>query len=559
MSKLLRLFFTCLILIIPGLISCGGGGSSSGSYGPPQGSTDPADIVASIRYQNANITYSQSATVFAKVFDVNGNRVPDGTPVRFTLNEKNITKESQAGKPLFSNGTTTFDTATVNGFCSGIVNYFGVLEQASSIATVTIRPLGFIQVYENVDIIFFSNASVSYGLVLTTDKSTVPGDGISKTTIIARILNSFGEPPQTSGILVTFTLSPSEAGTLSAGSARTNDQGEASVTYTSEKVSSPISVIVTATATVPVAGFSSGVSVSDIITIGLTPQVIGSIVVNAEPTTIYTYGIEDDATTPNNSTITATVFDENGVPLIDDTLIKFTAVDRDTREPIGIIPPFAFTTSTASSGVATVEFKAGFKAGIAEITATDSSGIVSGTTYVVVKTDFAFGDCAPSIAGLNADYLFDLNSCMTGGTPPYSFELVPDGGTLPPGLTLDGATGLVTGKASQEGTFLFSILASDSFGNTAQQNMAIVVVEGFDIITGGIAKVVNFSAGGGANFNWTISYGSVAPSGGFSFIPNGSTAQLIYTGQPLTSGGAITVQVTVDANPPKTFVVIVNK
>ena len=49
---------------------------------------------------------------------------------------------------------------------------------------------------------------------------------------------------------------------------------------------------------------------------------------------------------------------------------------------------------------------------------------------------------------------------VSGGTPPYTFSL--PSGSLPPGLTLDPATGNIDGTPTQIGTYNFSPLATDS-------------------------------------------------------------------------------------------------
>ncbi|MBI4729477.1 MAG: putative Ig domain-containing protein [Acidobacteria bacterium] len=49
---------------------------------------------------------------------------------------------------------------------------------------------------------------------------------------------------------------------------------------------------------------------------------------------------------------------------------------------------------------------------------------------------------------------------VTGGVPPYRFALV--GGRLPPGLFLDGASGLLAGTPIASGTEAFRVQASDS-------------------------------------------------------------------------------------------------
>ena len=60
-----------------------------------------------------------------------------------------------------------------------------------------------------------------------------------------------------------------------------------------------------------------------------------------------------------------------------------------------------------------------------------------------------------------------------GGQPPYSWSIA--SGTLPPGLSLNATTGVVSGMAGGTGTYDFSIQVADSTGATAAGNRAISV------------------------------------------------------------------------------------
>jgi large repetitive protein len=58
----------------------------------------------------------------------------------------------------------------------------------------------------------------------------------------------------------------------------------------------------------------------------------------------------------------------------------------------------------------------------------------------------------------------------TGGTGPYTFAIV--GGALPPGLTLNTTTGLISGTATGTGTFSVTIQAQDSVGDISSRAYA---------------------------------------------------------------------------------------
>jgi hypothetical protein len=77
--------------------------------------------------------------------------------------------------------------------------------------------------------------------------------------------------------------------------------------------------------------------------------------------------------------------------------------------------------------------------------------------------------CPATSAQVAAEYSSNLNAA--GGTPPYSFLVLE--GALPPGLTLSGSTGAITGAPSIAGSSSFTAQVFDSTGIVTTANCAI--------------------------------------------------------------------------------------
>lgn len=61
----------------------------------------------------------------------------------------------------------------------------------------------------------------------------------------------------------------------------------------------------------------------------------------------------------------------------------------------------------------------------------------------------------------------------TGGTSPYTWAVTV--GTLPAGLTLAGATGVISGTPTTAATSTFTVTVSDASSNTASQSLSITI------------------------------------------------------------------------------------
>jgi hypothetical protein len=68
-----------------------------------------------------------------------------------------------------------------------------------------------------------------------------------------------------------------------------------------------------------------------------------------------------------------------------------------------------------------------------------------------------------------------------GGTPPYRWTL--GGGSLPPGIAIDPAKGLLLGTPTSAGTFNFFVLTTDAVGpNTSSEIRARVLAAQFTLV-----------------------------------------------------------------------------
>ena len=74
-------------------------------------------------------------------------------------------------------------------------------------------------------------------------------------------------------------------------------------------------------------------------------------------------------------------------------------------------------------------------------------------------------------AQLGKFYSKSLNA--TGGISPYTWVLT--AGSLPPGLNLTAATGVISGSPTSKGTYNFTVMVTDDFGATATAALSIKV------------------------------------------------------------------------------------
>ena len=136
---------------------------------------------------------------------------------------------------------------------------------------------------------------------------------------------------------------------------------------------------------------------------------------------------------------------------------------------------------------------------------------------------------------------------VTGGTSPFTWSV--SAGSLPPGLTLSGSGGLLSGTPTTAGSYSFTVKVTDSTGLSDTEPVTLTIIPGpslnFPAPPSGWTHTVYLDtlteSGGTSPFAWTVSSGSLPA--GISLSPDGN-----LSGTPTATGTySFTVKVT-DAN-----------
>jgi hypothetical protein len=149
-----------------------------------------------------------------------------------------------------------------------------------------------------------------------------------------------------------------------------------------------------------------------------------------------------------------------------------------------------------------------------------------------------------SLPGGAVGVSYGATLAASSGVPPYTWSV--QSGQLPPGLSLQGSTGQISGTPSQTGAFSFSVQARDSAGQTASSNFNASIAPASAPIVSSMSPKSGPTSGGtpvtisGSNFQAgdTVLFGGVAASS-----VTVSSATQIQAVTPAHIAGPITVTV----------------
>lgn len=182
----------------------------------------------------------------------------------------------------------------------------------------------------------------------------------------------------------------------------------------------------------------------------------------------------------------------------------------------------------------------------ATVVATDAAGNVSVASSAISFNIVALS-LTPTLPAAQVAVPYDQTVQATGGTGPYGYAVTAGG--LPVGLTLEAATGRITGTPTAGGTFAFTITATDTATSLTVDQAYSLQVDAASLTlspaslaaaTRGLAYSQSVTATGGtAPYSYTVSAGAL-PDG---LSLNATTGEI--SGTPTTTGTfAFTVAAT---------------
>ena len=158
----------------------------------------------------------------------------------------------------------------------------------------------------------------------------------------------------------------------------------------------------------------------------------------------------------------------------------------------------------------------------------DSSNKTASKAFIVTVIDTLTILTTSPLPEVVQNQIYSQTFAAAGGTKPYTWSVA--GGSLPGGMTLNGASGELSGKPSVAGNASFTIQVKDDQGLTASASFTLNVIPVLSITTTQLANGVAGSTYGA----------NLAAIGGTPPIQWSVVSGSLPLGLALSSGGAIT-------------------
>lgn len=173
--------------------------------------------------------------------------------------------------------------------------------------------------------------------------------------------------------------------------------------------------------------------------------------------------------------------------------------------PAGMLPTGLYLGSNGSiSGTPAVAGSIAFG-----VKVTDSKGANTSLNFIITVNPAPIAVVTPTLPAGAVGSPYNAGLGATGGKTPYSWYL--QSGVLPSGLTLNGATGAISGTPSAVGTFSFTIRATDTLAASASGSYTVQIANfALTNATTGYSYYYKLNASGGtAPYFWTVTGGSL--------------------------------------------------
>jgi uncharacterized protein YhjY with autotransporter beta-barrel domain len=221
----------------------------------------------------------------------------------------------------------------------------------------------------------------------------------------------------------------------------------------------------------------------------------------------------------------------------------------------GGVAPYAYTVSAGSLPAGLTLSSSGLLSGTptaggsftATVQAADAHQFTGTQSYTLVVSSATVSLTPATLPNPTAEAVYTTTLTAAGGTAPYTFSV--SSGTLPAGLSLNAATGVLSGTTNVTGSFTFSLRASDSSTGagapfSAANSYTVTVSAPTITVTPGTLPAATvataysqqLSASGGVGpYAYTVSSGSLPA--GLTLSSSG-----LLSGTP-TAGGSFTLNV----------------